>query len=98
MDLQTCKCLLNLANVYLYFDMTEDATKTFQKFIDLYNSQVGQEGKVDWSKEEQFVKLKEFADGCMAQMNGEEEEEGDEYYDEEEESRKTGGQEPPEKE
>ena len=42
----------------------------------------GDGGKPDWTKEEQFVKLKDFSDGCLAQMN--EEEGGDEYYDEEE--------------
>ena len=49
----------------------------------MYDNMNGEAGKPDWTKEEQFVKLKEFSDGCLAQMN-EEEEGGDEYYDEEE--------------
>ena len=81
LDLQTCKCLLNIADVYLHFEKKEEATEQFKKFIALFEKQNGQEGRADWSVDEKFVKLKEFADGRLEQMN--EEEGGDEYYDEE---------------
>ena len=55
----------------------------------MFNSQNGEDGKIDWSKDDQFVKLKTFADGCLDTINGEGEDEGDEYYDEEDESKKS---------
>ena len=60
--------------------------KAIRLLSDSYNVQShlpsGEEGSVAWSKDEKFVKLKEFADGRLAELN---EEVGgdDEYYDEE---------------
>ena len=51
--------------------------------MDLFAQQDGIEGRMDWSSNEQFLKLKEFADSCLATINGEDAAEEDEYYDEE---------------
>ena len=87
LDLQTCKCLLNLAITYMHFEKKEEATKQFTSFKTLFAAQNGEDGKTDWSQEETFVKLKDFADGAIAQMNEPEGEAGEEYYDEEEEGK-----------
>jgi len=68
----------------MYFEKKEEAEKHFTQFITLYEDQNGQNGKADWSKEEHFVKLKTFADGCITELKDEGGEE-EEYYDEEEE-------------
>ena len=52
--------------------------------MDLFAQQDGIEGRMDWSSNDQFLKLKEFADSCLATINGEDAAEEDEYYDEEE--------------
>ena len=41
LDLQTCKCLLNIGDVYLHFEKKEEATVQFTKFNTLFEKQNG---------------------------------------------------------
>ena len=68
----------------MHFEKKTEAEQHFKQYITLFEAQNGQGGTVNWAQEDAFVKLKAFADGCIAQMNEAEEEEG--YYDEEEDT------------
>ena len=54
----------------------------FNHFMQVYKEQDGLEGRPDWSQDEKLLKLKEFAEGRLAELNQEDGEE-EEYYDEE---------------
>ena len=83
-DIQTAKCLLNYASVYLYFEKSEEALKLYKQFEEQFKSMNGENGTTDWSKDTAFVNLAELARQQIKKLEGGEEEEG-EYYDEEEE-------------
>ena len=82
-DPQTCRCQLNLAQVYQYFEKTDEAKDCYTKFLTLY-------AELDLDSESQqgvqMAKLRDFAQLQINAIDGVEEEvEGDEeYYDEEE--------------
>ena len=61
-DPQTCRCKLNLAQVYQHFEKPDDAKKLYEEFLALYTQQNGSDGAQDWSKNETFTKLKAFAE------------------------------------
>ena len=88
LDIQTCKSYLNLADVYVHFEKKEEAIEHFTYFTTLFAKQDGTDGKQDWSAIQTFVKLKEFAEGRLAELTGEEG--GEEYYDEEEDGGEAG--------
>lgn len=82
-DPQTCRCQLNLAQVYQYFEKTDEAKDCYSKFLTLYE-------ELDLESESQqgiqMAKLRDFAQLQINAIDGveEQEEEGEEeYYDEE---------------
>ena len=79
-DAQTWRCFLNIANVYQYFERTEEAKSRYQEFLNTFeNYTINGEGG-DWSQMGQFVKLRDIAQDALDEMEGGE---GDGYYDEE---------------
>ena len=56
-DPQTCRCQLNLAEVYLHFLKNEEAKALYEAFLSIYNSQDGSGTTQDWSQIEAFKKL-----------------------------------------
>lgn len=56
-DPQTCRCKLNLAQVYHHFEKYDLAKVLYQEYIDLFASQNGEEGTQDWSKNDTYCKL-----------------------------------------
>ncbi len=60
-DAQTCRCLLNLAQVYQYFEKDEKAKELYKQFLTLFAEQTGENGTHDWSENAQMVKLRDFS-------------------------------------
>ena len=61
LDIQTSKCLLNYASVYVYFEKKEEALKLYKQFEEQFESMNGENGTTDWSKDSAFVNLVELA-------------------------------------
>ena len=79
-DSQTCRCLINLAQVYQYFELNDEAKGLYQQFVTAFEAQNGENDTDDWSSQPAFTKLNEFAVAAIQEMEGGGEEE---YYDEE---------------
>ena len=43
-DAQTCRCKINLAQVYQTFENTDEAKRLYQEFVTMYEGQTGAEG------------------------------------------------------
>lgn len=48
-DAQSCRCLINLAQVYHHFNKTEEAKTLFLEYLAMFNTQNGTEGTEDWT-------------------------------------------------
>ena len=90
-DAQTCRCKINLAQVYQTFEDTDEAKRIYQQYITMYEGETGAEGTQDWSQMDQYRKLKDFAQAQIDEIDGTGAEE--EYYDEEGDEGEDAGQE-----
>ena len=66
-DVQTCHCMLNLAQVYYHFERTEEAKELYQKYLTMFKSQSSEQveevsgGQGNWSEDPKHCKLRDVA-------------------------------------
>ena len=49
-DPQTCRCLINLAQVYQNFELNEEAKTHYQQYLTAFEAQNGENDTDDWSQ------------------------------------------------
>ena len=83
-DVQTCHCMLNLAQVYNHFERAEEARELYEKYLTMFRQQssemevsavqaeavTGAQGQGNWSQDPKHCKLRDVAKAAIDEMDG----------------------------
>ena len=83
-DVQTCHCMLNLAQVYYHFERTEEARELYEKYLTMFRIQsselegstvhaeavTGGQSQGNWSEDPKHCKLRDVAKAAIDEIDG----------------------------